>query len=509
MKIPQILAMYLPQFHRVKENDEWWGEGYTEWTAVKKGDRLFADHYQPHIPLGHNYYDLMKKETMQWQAELMKKYNIYGMCFYHYYFQNGRKILERPAENLLRWEDIDMPFCFSWANESWARTWSKLSSKNEWDRISEREVIHSENDDGILLMQNYGDEADWEKHFNYLLPFFRDKRYIRVDNKPVFIIYKPDQVFVMEQMMQVWNRLAKAQGFEGIFFISTNSDKKGFDHYFRQELNYSWINMKGQKINYDELCACMIRNAVSSDQNWYLCGCPGHDNTPRMGNAGRIVVDATPEKFYRLMRTLLYLGKKRRHEFVFINAWNEWAEGMHLEPDERYGYGFLEAVHKASIDCERYEEEEKDKIDKALKSISGEENFNGNVQEAIRYKKIMYMLNSWLCLKEEGKSLVDYFVQKKYNNIAVYGIGLLGKHLLEELKDSSVKIAYGIDRQKEQLHYAFAIYDLQDELPEADVIVVTVAHEFEQIQKDLSERFVGSVVSIAEVLNYVEVEIPC
>lgn len=123
----RVIAMYLPQFHRVKENDIWWGEGFTEWTSVRSAERLFPGHEQPHVPLHGNYYDLLQPETMRWQAELMKRFGVDGMCFYHYYFKDGRKILEKPAENLLQWKDIDMPFCFSWANESWVRSWSRLS----------------------------------------------------------------------------------------------------------------------------------------------------------------------------------------------------------------------------------------------------------------------------------------------------------------------------------------------------------------------------------------------
>ena len=154
--IPKIISMYLPQFHRVKENDEWWGEGFTEWTAVKQADSLFDGHYQPRIPLNGNYYDLLDKETMQWQADLMKKYGIDGQCIYHYWFKEGRQILEKPAQNLLKWTDIDMPFCFCWANESWARTWSGLKNTNAWSAKQEPKKQGDHN--GLLLEQYYGTE---------------------------------------------------------------------------------------------------------------------------------------------------------------------------------------------------------------------------------------------------------------------------------------------------------------------------------------------------------------
>ena len=132
MKDVKVVAMYLPQFHRTDENDKWWGEGFTDWVAVKEAEPVFEGHIQPRVPLNENYYNLMDREVMQWQAELAKKYNVYGFCFYHYWFKKGQKLLEKPAENLLNWKDIDMKFCFSWANVTWARTWSKITSKNEW-----------------------------------------------------------------------------------------------------------------------------------------------------------------------------------------------------------------------------------------------------------------------------------------------------------------------------------------------------------------------------------------
>ncbi len=501
----KTIAFYLPQFHRVEENDKWWGMGYTEWTAVKNGKALFQEHYQPRKPLMNNYYDLMKKETMQWQADLMKRYDIYGMCFYHYYFQKGKKILERPAENLLHWKDIDMPFCFSWANESWARTWSKLVNKNEWDRIAESKVI-KENEEGILLKQAYGNERDWKEHFNYLIPFFKDDRYIKVDNRPVFIIYKPDDIFCLSDMMGKWNEWGIEQGFDGIYFIGTNSKKEGFHSYLRQELNYSWLNMEGMQIDYDELCTQIIENAIMSDRNCYLCGCPGHDNTPRMGKAGRVVVNSEPEKFYKLMRTLFYLSEQRNHELIFVNAWNEWAEGMYLEPDTRYKYGFLEALQRAGTDYKRKKEEERSKIGNILSKLPIKQNNRTYFQAAERYKSIMKLLNQWLNIKEEGKSLTDYFIYKGYKYIAVYGIGMLGKHLITETRNSNIHIMYGIDKKKEQLNYPFPIYDLNDELLNVDVIVVTVVYEFDVICSSLRKKFNGAIISLAEVMDFIDCE---
>ena len=178
----KLLAYYLPQFHRVPENDNWWGEGFTEWTAAKKAKALFKGHYQPHEPWNDNYYNLLEKETMQWQAKLMHQYGIDGMCFYHYWFGEGEKILEKPAENLLKWIDIDMPFCFSWANQSWVQSWSKLKGFS-W--LSGQKEESSGNESSVIFQQKYGREEEWKVHFQYLLPFLKDKRYIQYDGKPL------------------------------------------------------------------------------------------------------------------------------------------------------------------------------------------------------------------------------------------------------------------------------------------------------------------------------------
>lgn len=492
----KVIALYLPQFHRVPENDQWWGEGYTEWTAVKSGKELFSGHYQPHIPLNNNYYNLMNKQTMQWQAELMKKYHVYGMCFYHYYFEDGRKILEKPAENLLEWKDIDMPFCFSWANETWGRTWSRIRNINTWN--DKEEQGSSKDNDGILLRQNYGDETDWERHFDYLFPFFMDKRYIRIDNKPVFIIYRPDDIFCLTQMMENWNEKAKQCGLNGIYFITTNSKKGDADTWLRQKISY-WPSSKNQCKEYDELCERIIGEALSSGDSCYLCGYTGYDDSPRRGTQGLVVNNSTPQKFYILMKFLCYLSEQRGKEYVFVNAWNEWGEGMHLEPDEKYGYGYLESLNKALQDYKdikeadlkiwTYREKEKDYSIVRRRSVS-----------------IMHIFDRWLWIKEDGKSLVSYFQAKHYKEIAIYGIGSVGKHLLTELKDSPINVIYGIDRKGKNLQYSFPIYGPDKHLPEADAIVVTVAYEFEKIYGELKQKFVGKIVSIEEVLEWVDCE---
>ena len=198
---PKIIVRYLPQFHRTKENDEWWGEGFTEWTTVRKGKSLYNGHLQPREPLNGNYYNLLDKNTMKWQADLARKYGIDGFAFYHYWFKDGKQILERPAENLLKWKDIDMPFCFCWANETWSRTWSNLMNGNVW--AGEFEQKSECNDNGILLDQKYGLSGAWIDHIKYLIPFFQDKRYIKHNGKPVFMIYHPEEMHCLPDMEQL------------------------------------------------------------------------------------------------------------------------------------------------------------------------------------------------------------------------------------------------------------------------------------------------------------------
>lgn len=492
----KALALYLPQFHRIPENDEWWGEGYTEWTAVKNGEQLFPGHYQPHVPLNHNYYDLLEKGTMQWQAELLKKYNVYGMCFYHYYFQNGRKVLEKPAQNLLQWTDIDMPFCFSWANQTWARTWSKVSGMNFWN--SKVEKVQEDSNDGILLRQNYGEEKDWAVHFNYLLPFFQDTRYIRVDNKPIFLIYAPDDIPCLSQMMEKWNVMAKEYGMDGIYFIATNSTRGGMDAHLMQKINYGAVGSDHKK-DYDELCEKIISEALKQDNDCYLCGYTGYDDTPRRGEAGLVVDNSSPQKFGELMKLLCYLSEQREKEFVFVNAWNEWGEGMHLEPDKKFGYGYLEALSEALHDYKNYGE----KYFESWETVAAK---SDQLIIERRNTYIMHLFDKWLRIKESEKTLSSYFEKKSYKEIAIYGIGMVGKHLLTELECTDVNVIYGIDKQGSQLNFSFPIYKIGMELPKADVIVVTVMHEFDKIYKELRRKYRGSIVSIEEVVDFIEGE---
>ena len=494
----KTIAMYLPQFHRIPENDKWWGEGYTEWTAVKGATPLFENHYQPHIPLNDNYYDLMNKSTMLWQSELMHKYQIDVMCFYHYYFKNGRKILEKPAENLLNWKDVNMPFCFSWANESWVRSWSNISG-NAWNEKYENKRNNS-SDSGVLIQQDYGDEIEWEKHFYYLLPFFRDKRYLRKDNKPVFIIYQPDDIPCLGDMINCWKNLACTCGLQGVYFIGGNSRHPIFDAFIMQQPSFSLRQRVYLRNDYKEISNQIIADSLNANNKTFLSGFVSYDDTPRRGKNGLSIENSVPSIFYKQLLNLYSISEKAGKEFVFINAWNEWGEGMHLEPDEKYGYEYLNYVKKAKLHFKELSKEYMENL--ALKDIN---TIDDREQEMFRnlmkYKSHYSLLNKWMTLREAGINLEIYFHDKGINTIALYGIGILGKHFYSEMRGTDINIKYGIDRLIREFDN-LDIFQPNNKLPSVDAIIVTPVDEFEEIRNHLKLINKTEIVSLEEIISY-------
>lgn len=362
------IAFYLPQFHEIKENNEWWGKGFTEWTSVTRAEALFRGHQQPKVPLHNNYYNLLNKETMKWQADLAKQYCIYGFCMYHYWFKQGKKLLEKPAENLLQWKDIDINFCFSWANESWIRTWSKLEG-NDWNELYDKKM-DKQSRDGILIEQDYGNSAEWKKHFEYLLPFFKDSRYIKVENKPMFLIYRPLTIECLEEMLECWEKWAIENGFAGMYILSTNTDiekskyikgvvkyeptcvqkgRFGFRTYLKDNIGKIQKRLFGSSLkiyDYDKIWKGILKHYRFKNDTF-----PGafvnYDDTARRGRNGAVYVNATPEKFYRYFSELVAQCRDYyKQEYIFITAWNEWAEGAYLEPDNVNGFAWLEAIQE-------------------------------------------------------------------------------------------------------------------------------------------------------------------
>lgn len=344
----KFIAYYLPQFHEIPENNKWWGEGFTEWVNVKKAKPLFKGHNQPRIPLDNNYYDLSDTHVMEKQAKTAKAFGIDGFCFYHYWF-DGKLLLEKPLLNLLDNKQIDISFCLCWANEPWARTWDGK-------------------DKNVLMEQKYGDKSDWEKHFNYLLKFFRDERYIQVNGSPMLVLYKTKDIENLEEMLTYWDELAVKYGLNnGLHIVETMGGKQSQPTSkqsqavveFEPSLSLGkdsslsfWIKNKLKMlmnkglytINYNDVARTSVNRNEVYGKPCYLGCFPGWDNTPRKGNRGVTFNYATPENFYNYLYKQAL--KMEKNSFLFINAWNEWAEGAYLEPDTYNGYQFLDAVKK-------------------------------------------------------------------------------------------------------------------------------------------------------------------
>ncbi len=362
----RVMCMYLPQYHSFPENDEWWGKDYTEWVAVKRAKPLFNGHIQPRVPLGGKYYDLDKEgvETLSHQAELAKKYGIYGFSIYQYYF-NGKTLMAKPLETLLAHPEIDINYNICWANETWTRTWYGLKNN-------------------VLIAQEYGERDDWRKLFEYLLPFFKDSRYIKIDNRPVWQIYKTFDIPCFTEMARAFNAWAKQEGFDGVYIISgktaAGSDTRSdvIDGYYYFEPGYTLKNDIGAlgKISYNvSTLARTVRNRIFGKRFGYVLErrisakrimnaiakrdyapvefagiIPDWDNTPRRDHKGLVYTNTSPELFEKTLRTLKTKTEGRKVDFVYINAWNEWGEGAYLEPDELRGYAYLEAVKRVTDD---------------------------------------------------------------------------------------------------------------------------------------------------------------
>jgi lipopolysaccharide biosynthesis protein len=344
------IAIYLPQFHPTTENDEWWGKGFTEWTNVTKAKPRLPEHYQPHLPADLGFYDLRLPETRQAQVDLAKAYGI------HYWF-NGRRILERPFEEVLASGKPDFPFCLCWANENWTRRWDGA-------------------DQEILLKQEYGEEDD-RNHLRALAPAFADPRYIRVDGKPVFIVYRTDLLPDVQQTVATWRDEAIRLGIGELYLMRMNTwaphpdpQTLGFDA--AVEFQPDWSNLPERQygsvvsralnkfnispspyinnyvIDYEKLAQNMIGRGMPS-YKLFPGVTPAWDNSARRKSKANIFVDSTPAKYENWLRHIVKVFKPYSAEenFIFINAWNEWAEGNHLEPCRKWGHQYLEATARA------------------------------------------------------------------------------------------------------------------------------------------------------------------
>lgn len=507
----KIITMYLPQFHTIKENDEWWEDGYTEWTAVQRAVKQYEGHNQPRVPLNNNYYNLLEHDVMLNQAALMEKYGVDAQCFYHYWFKNGRSVLEKPAENLLKWSDINMPFCFCWANQSWARSWSAIKDKNSWNSNYTNKASDSE--DGVLLEQDYGTEKEWKKHFDYLLPFFRDNRYLKIENKPVFLFYKSEQISCLSEMLSVWKKQAVANGFAGMYIIGAYADEVSglvLDKLLRMEPQEITALFRHSReigastltfYNYDELWNKLL-NYIDRRENIIYGGFVGYDDTPRRGINGEVIENQSPESFKINLSKLLAKNFVNGNNLVFLNAWNEWGEGMYLEPDEKNGYSYLEGVLYAKEHFTEYVQE-----------FEQFENTGNSFQvellqkENERYKKNWMMLESWLCLKEKGVRFERYFMNRGIKTIAIYGMGLMGRHLFFELLGSNIEVAYGIDQQGQNLNKDLCVYRPDEEFPSVDAVIIAVAFSYEDIANMLKKKGVSNIIILRDILSELQKDI--
>lgn len=365
MKKTKIFAAYLPQYHEIEENNEFWGKGFTDWVGVKKSTPQFEGHNQPRVPLDNNYYDLSDWEVLSWQANLAKEYGVDGFCMYHYWFKDSHKVLETPAENLLEHKEIDIQFFFSWDNSSWIRSWSNIAG-NAWapgfDQNDKKEF------NPMLLECNYGDEKEWKAHFDYLLPFFKDDRYLKTDGKPVFQFFTDRDPIRLKSMGQYWDELAKENGFDGLYLMCQKAPfrdkhvcenqfiyqpngiwnkKRAIKRYLLKFLNISDKRNKPTVLDYDRAWAKIMKQAKSNAQkSVILSGLVRYDDSPRRGKVANIFVGDTPDKFQKWFKEFYELNCKYDKEFLLLTAWNEWGEGAYLEPDNEVGFEYLEAIKK-------------------------------------------------------------------------------------------------------------------------------------------------------------------
>lgn len=378
----RVIAYYLPQFHPIPENDKYWGKGFTEWTNVAKAKPLFKGHYQPRIPADLGFYDLRLPEVREQQAQMAREVGIEGFCYWHYWFGNGKRLLQRPFNEVLQSGKPDFPFCLAWANHSW-----KTST---WENGGK---------DRMIVEQRYLGEEDYTMHFQEVLPSFRDKRYITIEDKPLFAIFDPYNFRDVSNFIKTWQRLAKENGLKGIYFIaicnSTSTLQRNADGTLKRvtpnlqsservyndllNLGFDGINSFGKSraemlcmgkymrivkkllhqylpflpthcINYEKITQHFFA-PEDSWQNVYPSIFPQWDRTPRAGNSEGVYVNATPNTFKKHVEDALNVieNKDMEHRILFLRAWNEWGEGNYVEPDLKYGHGFLDAIKEAIV----------------------------------------------------------------------------------------------------------------------------------------------------------------
>lgn len=350
----RAIAYYLPQFHPIPENDQWWGRGFTEWTNTAKARPLFPGHYEPHVPSDLGFYNLRLPEAREAQAQMAREYGLEGFCYYHYWF-GGKRLLERPFNEVLASGKPDLPFCLCWANETWSGIWHGEPRR-------------------VLIEQTYPGEADYERHFEAVLPALKDKRAIKVEGKPVFIIYSPRLLPDALAFTRLWRKLAEKAGLPGLYLIGLANrngpdgkvwrhEEHGFDGASVKNTGLAansesnrWVRkfrrtkrrLLGQPPNVYDYAKAIEHFVLEEcrETKVYPCAIPNWDNSPRSGTRGLILHNSTPELWRRHLRQVLAQveHKPDDHRILFVKSWNEWAEGNHLEPDLKFGHQYLEVL---------------------------------------------------------------------------------------------------------------------------------------------------------------------
>lgn len=352
-----VIAYYLPQFHPIKENNEWWGPGFTEWTNVAKAKPLFRTHYQPKIPADLGFYDLRNVETRESQAALAKEAGVQGFCYWHYWFGNGKRLLERPFNDVLKSGTPDFPFCLGWANESWkAKVWGDVGGKK----------------DKLLIEQLYPGSEDNENHFYSLLDAFRDDRYIKINGKPFFLIYKPFQFNEMEKFIVQWNKLAKEVGLsDGMHFVAQvdNANQKivlegyGFNAFVYTPRLLASYQRRSKLIRFfSKIKRTLLRTPLIIDyadavngfvdkdedgvENVMPTILPNWDHSPRSGTKAVVLHNSTPDFFRINVRAAIdaVANKSEVNKIIMLKSWNEWGEGNYMEPDLKFSTDYLKAL---------------------------------------------------------------------------------------------------------------------------------------------------------------------
>jgi hypothetical protein len=357
-KKARVIAFYLPQFHQIKENDEWWGTGFTEWTNVGNAKPLFKGHNQPRVPTTLGYYDLMNPKSRIKQAELAKESGIEGFLYWHYWFGKGKRILEKPFNEVLKSGEPDLPFCLGWANHSWNDTsWSSNAKKSG---------------NKYLLEQTYPGKEDYVLHFNTMLPAFKDPRYIKVNNKPLFVVYDPVAIPSGKQLIDVWQKLAKDNGLEGIHFVGR--DNSGIEHQNILNMGFDAVNTNGQwsaeskikgkylrilrskirdktpgllldSYNYKDIINCFYTEN-DRKSNFYPMVIPQWDRSPRAGKKAVIYKGSSPQLFKQHLNEAIDIvsAKPDEEQIIFLKSWNEWGEGNYVEPDLLNGHKYIDTL---------------------------------------------------------------------------------------------------------------------------------------------------------------------